>query len=88
MLNAITFCGIRYADLIVIECALYLYRKLLKEDSIERPAGEIYMLTPAVACAPDQAESPHPDWVKYQGGMMISFSDASRVIRHEIKAVR
>ena len=38
MLNAITFCGIRYADLIVIECALYLYRKLLKEDSIERPA--------------------------------------------------
>ena len=88
MLNAITFCGIRYADLIVIECALYLYRKLLKEDSIERPGGEIYMLTPAVACAPDQAESPHPDWVKYQGGMMISFSDASRVIRHEIKAVR
>ena len=46
------------------------------------------MLTPAVACAPDQAEAPHPDWVKYQGGMMISFSDASRVIRHEIKAVR
>ena len=32
MLNAITFCGIRYADLIVIECALYLYGKLLKED--------------------------------------------------------
>ena len=72
----------------MIECALYLYRKLLKEDSIERPAGEIYMLTPGVACSPDQAESPRPDWVKYQGGMMISFSDASRVIRHEIKAVR
>ena len=88
MLNAITFFGIRYADLIVIECALYLYGKLLKEDSIERPGGEIYLLKPAVACSPDQAESPRPDWVKYQGGMMISFSDAPRVIRHEIKAAR
>ena len=36
----------------------------------------------------DQVESPRPDWVKYQGSMMISFSDAPRVIRHEIKAVR
>ena len=88
ILNAITFCGIRYADLIVIEWALYLYGKLLKEDSIERPGGEIYLLTPGVACSPDQAESPRPDWVKCQGGMMISFSDAPRVIRHEIKAVR
>ena len=88
LLNAVTFCGIRYADLIVIECALYLYGKLLKEDSIERPSGEIYLLTPGVACSPDQAESPRPDWVKYQGGMMISFSDAPRVIRHEIKAVK
>ncbi len=87
MLNAITFCGIRYADLIVIECALYLYEKLLKEDSIERPDGEIYLVTPGVACSPDQAESPRPGWVTYQGGMMISFSDAPRVIRHEIKAV-
>ena len=90
ILNAITFCGIRYADLIVIECALYLCRKLLKEDSIERPSGEVYLLKPGVACSPDQAESPRPDWVNYQGGMMISFSGApsSRVIRHEIKAVR
>ena len=88
VLNAITFCGIRYADLIVIEAALYLYRKLLKEDSIERPSGEIYLLTPAVAYSPNQAEASRPDWVKYQGGMMISFSDAPRVIRHEIKPVK
>ena len=88
ILNAITLCGIRYAELIVIECALYLYRKLLKEDSIERPSGEVYLLKPGVACSPDQAESPRPDWVNYQGGMMISFSGAPRVIRHEIKAVR
>lgn len=88
ILNAITFCDIRYADLIVIECALYLYGKLLKEDSIERPSGEIYMLTPCVACSPDQAESPSPNWVKYLGKMMISFSDAPGIKHYEIKAVR
>ena len=87
ILNAVTVCGIRYAHLIVIECALYLYEKLLDESSIKRPSGEIYKLTPAVACSPEQAESPHPDWVKFQGGMMISFSDVPKVIRHKIKAV-
>ena len=87
ILNAVTVCGIRYAHLIVIECALYLYEKLLDESSIKRPSGEIYKLTPGVACSPEQAESPHPDWVKFQGGMMISFLDVPKVIRHKIKAV-
>ena len=88
ILNAITFHGIRYADLIVIECALYLYEKLLKEDSIEQPSGKNYMLTPCVACSPEQAQSPCPNWVKYLGTMMISFSDAPRIRHYEIKAVR
>ena len=87
ILHAVTVCGIRYAHLIVIECALYLYEKLLDESSIERPTGDIYKLTPGVVCSPEQAESPHPDWVKFQGGMMISFSDVPKVIRHKIKAV-
>lgn len=87
ILNGITLCGIRYAHLIVIECAVYLYEKLLDESSIERPSGEIYRVTPAVSCSPEQAESPRPDWVKFQGGMMISFSDVPQVVRHKIKAV-
>ena len=87
ILNAVTMCGIRYAHLIVIECALYLYHKLLDENSIERPSGDIDKVTLGVACSPDQAESPRPDWVKYQGGMMISFSDVPKVIAHKIKAV-
>ena len=87
ILNAVTVCGIRYAHLIVIKCALYLYEKLLDETSIERPSGDIYKVTPGVACSPEQAESPHPDWVKFQGGMMISFSDVPKVFWHKIKAV-
>ena len=34
ILNAVTLCGIRYAHLIVIECALYLYKKLLDGTSL------------------------------------------------------
>ena len=50
ILNAVTFCGIRYVHLIVIECAMYLYDKLLEADAIERPSGDIYMVTPGVTC--------------------------------------
>ena len=60
ILNAITVFGIRYAHLIVIECALYLYEKLLNESSIKRPYGDIYKATVGVACSPEQAESPRP----------------------------
>ena len=88
ILNAITVCGIRYAHLIVIECALYLFEKLLDADSIERPRGDIYTARLGVACSPEQAESCRPDWVKYQGTMMISFSGVPNVVRHEIKAVK
>lgn len=87
ILNAVTVRGIRYAHLIVIECALYLYEKLLDERSINRPSGDIYKVTLAVACPPEQAESSCPNWIKFQGGMMISFSDAPKVIQHKIKAV-
>ena len=88
ILNAVTLFGIRYADMIVIECAVYLYEKLLKESSIPRPEGDVYVVTPGVTCPPEQAESACPNWMKFRGGMMISFSSAPKVIRHEIKAVK
>lgn len=88
ILNAVTFCGIRYAHLVVIESALYLYRQLLDVDSIPRPSGEIYMVTPGVTCSPEQAQSTRPDWAQFRGTMMISFSGASMSIRHRIRAVK
>ena len=87
ILNAVTFCGIRYAHLVVIESALHLYGQLLDADSIERPSGDIYMVTPGVTCSPEQAESSRPDWAQFRGTMMISFSGAPRAIRHHIRAV-
>ena len=71
ILNAVTMFGIPYAYLIVIETALYLYEKLLTESSIAPPDVDIFQLTLGVACAPEQAESSQPDWLKFQGGMMI-----------------
>lgn len=87
ILNAITLFGIPYAHLIVFECGMYLYQKLLDGGSIQRPSGDTYSCKLGVACSPKQAESTQPDWVKYEGGMMISFSGAPRVIQHKIKAV-
>ncbi|MXY58599.1 MAG: hypothetical protein F4Y41_19825 [Gammaproteobacteria bacterium] len=87
ILNAVTFCGIRYAHLIVIESALYLYDKLLGADAIAPPSGDIYMITPGVTCSPEQATSSRPDWARFRGGMMISFSDAPQVVCHRIRAV-
>ena len=71
----------------MIECALYLYEKLLDESSIERPSGDLYKVKMGVACSPEQTQSSRPDWIKYQGGMMISFSDGPKVVRHKIRAV-
>ena len=88
ILNAVTLFGIRYAHLIVIESAMYLYDTLLDQDSIVRPKGEIYSVKLGVECTRDQAESPQPDWIRFQGTMMMSFSNAPTVIRHEICAVK
>ena len=87
ILNAVTVHGVRYAHVVVIECATYLYRKLLKEDWVESPKGEIYIATPAFGCSKEQAEATRPDWLKFGGGMMISFSGRPTVMRHEIRPV-
>lgn len=86
ILNAITFFGIRYAHLIVIESALYLYGKLLETDAIKRPRGDTYMVTPAFSCSPEEAESSRPGWVQFRGAMMLSFSGAQSVVQHRIRA--
>ena len=87
ILNAVTLFGVRYAHLVVIECAMYLYGRLLKEDWIERPKGEFYLATPGFGCSREEAEATRPDWLKFGGGMAISFGNAAKVIRHEIRPV-
>ena len=85
LLNNLTLFGIRFAHVIVIESALYLYERLLDEPSIQRPEGGIYMLTPGFACAADQAGSSRPDWLRFDGTMIMSFSSKPRLTRHTIR---
>ena len=87
ILNAVTVFGVRYAHLVVIECAMYLYTRLVKEDWVERPTAEIYIAKPGFRCSKEQAEAARPKWLRFCGGMTISFFNAPTVIRYEIKPV-
>ena len=84
ILNALSVCGIHYLHLIVIESGLYLYNKLLGETTIKRPHGEIYDIELGVACPPEQADSPRPNGVNFEGTMMVSFSGPPQVVCHKI----
>ncbi len=87
LLNNITLFGIRYAHVIVIEAALYLSEKLLDEPSIQRPEGEIYLLKPGFDCPRDQATSSRPNWLRFEGTMMMQFSSEPKVTQFTIKSV-
>lgn len=87
LLNNVTLFGIRYAHLIVIEAAMYLYQRLLDEKSIQRPDGDIYLLKPGFECPKEQANSSRPDWLRFDGTMMMEFSDTPRLTRYTIRPV-
>ena len=87
ILRNITFFGAGYAEIVVVESALYLYRQLLDEPSIERPRGEIYLVTPEFECPAEQAISTRPSWLGFKGGIMVSFSPRPGIVRHTVKGV-
>ena len=87
LLNNITLFGIRYSHLIVIESALYLYHSLLDEPSIQRPDGDIYQVIPAFVCHEDQASSPRPDWLRFEGSIMVTFATEAKSTRYTIRPV-
>lgn len=87
LLNNITLFGIRFPHLIVIESALYLYNRLLDEPSIRRPDGDIYLVKPGFTCSEDQASSPRPDWLRFEGTIMIAFASEPELTRHTIRPV-
>ena len=87
ILNAVTFCGIRFAHLVVIESGMYLYDALLDNKSVACPKGDLYRMKLGVGWDADQNESETPGWARFQGTMMIAFHNAPTVIRHEIRPV-
>ena len=87
ILRNITFFGVGYAELIVVEAVLYLYRRLLDEPSIERPRGEIYLVTPAFECPAEEAVSTRPSWLGFRGTVTVSFSPRPGIVHHTVRGV-
>ena len=87
LLKNITFFGIGYAHLVVVEAAMYLYERLVDEASIARPRGDILLVRPEFECSAEQAASSSPDWMRFRGGATVSFSSRPGVMRHTVRAV-
>ena len=75
ILSYITVCGVRYSHAIVIETAMYLYRKLTRNKLIKQPegAGEILVL----GFAPNDVFLPGQDWLHFDGGLAMAFGARS-----------
>lgn len=86
ILRNIALFGIGYAELVVIEAALYLCDRLLEEPSIEPPSGGFYLVTPEFECLPEEALSTQPPWLRYRGDTIISFAANPGIVRHRVRA--
>jgi hypothetical protein len=87
ILNAVTFCGVRFAHLIVIESAMYLYGALFENESVACPKGDLSGMKLGVGWDTDPNEADAPKWASFKGTMMVALHNAPKVIRHEIRPV-
>ena len=86
ILSHIRICGVRYSHAIVIETAMYLYRQLTQSRLIKQPEGARQILQ--FSFAPEDAFSSTHDWLRFDGGLTISFGSGERSISHRIRAPR
>ena len=86
ILSYITVCGVRYSHAIALETAMYLYRQLTRNASIKRPegSGEILQFN----FAPEAVFSAGQDWLRFDGGLAMSFGGGERSISHRVRAPR
>ena len=85
----LSIAGVGYMDLIAVEAALYLYRLLLDEPSIDRPSGAIYSVVPTFTSpAVEDVQSANPSWLRYLGEMILTFSSNPGIEVHRIRAPR
>ena len=84
ILSHITVCGVRYSHAIVIETAMYLYRKLTRNKLIKQPegAGEILVL----GCSPNDVFLPGQNWLHFDGSLAMAFGGAEQSISHRVRA--
>ena len=86
ILSYITVCGVRYSHAIVIQAALFLYRKLAGNGSISRSEGEVGI--PVFGFIPYDVFSPNQDWLRFDGGLVTSLGGRAQTIAHRVRAPR
>ena len=84
VLSYIVVCGVRYSHAIVIEAAMFLYRQLTRNESVDTPegAGEILQFR----LAPEAAFADGQDWLRFGGGLVASIGGGEQSIAHSIRA--
>ena len=89
ILNNLKIYGIKYCHIIVIECALHLYNKIIENKEVKNPEGEINL--PIICVFSESSEdifSSSQKWLAFDGGIAFSFGDRPQLISHRIRAVR
>ena len=88
ILNNIKICGLKLNHIVVIETALYLYRKLIDHAGIARPKGEINFPTLCLLReSADEIFSAAQNFLAYDGGVILSCGEEPRAISHRIRPV-
>ena len=88
ILNNLMVFGIKYTHIILIESTIYLYSNLIDNGEIERPKGDIYLAKPCLYSElSENVFWNDPNWLAYDGGLILSFGSTKQVIKHKIKAV-
>ena len=88
ILNNIMIYGLKFNHIVVIETALYLYRKLIDHDGVDRPKGEIKFPTICLLwkSTADIFSAPR-NFLAYDGGVILSFQGKAHTISHRIRPV-
>lgn len=88
ILNNVKICGFKYTHIIVMECALYLYKKLIGNKEIATPEGAEYIpITVIRNKTPEDSFPSAQDFLAYDGTVACSFGEHGTVISHRIRAV-
>ena len=87
ILDNVTVFGMKYTHLVVVECALYLYEKLVEGGHADRLDDEKWRLRPSfVALDEDGFFAPKQGWLGFAGGLILSTGTVERSIVHSIRA--
>ena len=89
ILSNIAVCGVRYNHIVVIECALYLLASIIDNKHFERPTGDIFL--PTICLAPEGTGNlldNSPQWLSFQGGLILAIGNIAQPISHRIRATR